>query len=120
TYSANYDAMRFFLSDIWPGVKAERPGARLLITGRADGVKHNELPLGNDVTLMGHLPTIGPALASAWLSLAPLRIGGGTRLNILEAMAIGTPVVATTKGAEGLDVTPEENILIADEPSHFA
>jgi glycosyltransferase involved in cell wall biosynthesis len=52
--------------------------------------------------------------------VVPLRIGGGTRLKILEAMALGTPVVSTTKGAEGLDVTSGENILIADEPAEFA
>jgi len=61
------------------------------------------------------LPVAGSAAC-----VAPLRQGGGTRLKILEAMALGTPVVATSKGAEGLGVTPGENILIADEPADFA
>jgi len=54
-----------------------------------------------------------------WVSIVPLRIGGGTRLKILEAMALGTPVVSTRKGAEGLDVTDGENILIADTAAGF-
>jgi glycosyltransferase involved in cell wall biosynthesis len=63
---------------------------------------------------------IRDAYARADVFLAPIRIGGGTRLKILEAMAAGLPVVSTTIGAEGLEVTDGENILLADEPSEFA
>jgi glycosyltransferase involved in cell wall biosynthesis len=59
-------------------------------------------------------------VAQSWVCVVPLKVGGGSRLKILEAMALGTPVVATSKGAEGLDVTAGEDILIADEPSAFA
>ena len=59
-------------------------------------------------------------MAGVWACVVPVRIGGGTRLKILEAMALGTPVIATTKGAEGLVVTPEANILVADDPAQFA
>ena len=120
TYSANYDAMRFFLDEIWQQIKIAEPSTRLQITGRTDGVDLSGLALGNGAGLTGYLPDIRPTVASAWICVVPLRIGGGTRLKILEAMALGTPVIATRKGAEGLDVTPEENILIADDPADFA
>ena len=120
TYSANFDAMEFFLGDIFPLVKAQRPNARLRITGRYDGVPVERLPLGNGAELTGYLNDIRPAVAQSWACVVPLRVGGGTRLKILEAMALGTPVVSTSKGAEGLAVTHGENILIADDPGDFA
>jgi glycosyltransferase involved in cell wall biosynthesis len=120
TYSANFDAMRYFLADIWPQVKAAEPGASLRITGRTEGVRLQEMPLRDGVSLTGYLPDIRPAVAGAWACVVPLRMGGGTRLKILEAMALGTPVVATSKGAEGLAVTPEQDILIADTAPRFA
>jgi glycosyltransferase involved in cell wall biosynthesis len=120
TYSANLDAMEFFLRDVFPLVKSRCPGVRLSITGCYDGVPVERLPLGQDVALTGYLDDIRPAVTQSWACVVPLRVGGGTRLKILEAMALGTPVVSTSKGAEGLEVTPDENILIADEPTAFA
>jgi len=78
------------------------------------------LPLGSGAELTGYLDDIRPAVAQSWACVVPLRVGGGTRLKILEAMALGTPVISTSKGAEGLDVTHEENVLIADSPNDFA
>jgi glycosyltransferase involved in cell wall biosynthesis len=72
------------------------------------------------VELTGYVDDIRPVVAQSWGCIVPLRVGGGTRLKILEAMALGTPVISTTKGAEGLAVTPGEDILIADEPLDFA
>ncbi len=120
TYDANFDAMDFFLGEIFPLVRAQRPGVTLRITGRTDGVAVERLPLGEGVVFTGYLDEIRPCVARSWACVAPLRIGGGTRLKILEAMALGTPVVSTSKGAEGLQVTPGENILIADTPTGFA
>jgi glycosyltransferase involved in cell wall biosynthesis len=120
TYSANFDAMEFFLRDVFPLVKSQRPKAMLRITGGYDGVPVERLPLGDGVELTGYLDDIRPAVARSWAYVVPLRVGGGTRLKILEAMALGTPVVSTSKGAEGLEVTPKEDILIADEPAEFA
>ena len=71
-------------------------------------------------TLTGNLPDVRPAIAGSAVCVVPLRIGGGTRLKILQAMALGTPVVSTSKGAEGLDVTPGRDILIGDTPDAFA
>jgi glycosyltransferase involved in cell wall biosynthesis len=120
TYSANFDAMEFFLRDIFPLVKAQRPDVCLRITGGYDGMSLERLPLGNGAQLTGYLEDIRPAVAQSWVCVVPLRVGGGTRLKILEAMALGTPVVSTSKGAEGLEVTHGEDILIADDPDGFA
>ncbi len=119
TYSANYDAMRYFTQDIFPMVRAECPDATLRITGSTSGV--DIAALGMDgVTLTGYLDDVRPAVAESSVCVVPLREGGGTRLKILEAMALGTAVVSTTKGAEGLDVVDGEHLLIADDPAEFA
>ncbi len=118
-YHANYDALQFFLAEVWPRVRAQRPNARLRVTGRLDGIALGGLAVDANVEFTGYLPDIRPAVAASWLSIAPLRVGGGTRLKILESMALGTPVVATSKGAEGLDVTSGRDILLADAPDEF-
>ncbi len=120
TYSANYDAVHFFLSEVWQQIKSAQPEVSLKITGRTNGVDLRHLPLSDGAVLTGYVPDIRPVVAGSWGCIVPLRIGGGTRLKILEAMALGTPVITTSKGAEGLDVTHDANILIADEPGEFA
>jgi glycosyltransferase involved in cell wall biosynthesis len=90
---------------------------RLVITGQPG---ERPLPPAENVTLTGFVGDVQPLLASAWISLAPIRLGGGTRLKILEAMSLGTPVVTTGKGAEGLAVRNGEHLLIADTPEAFA
>jgi glycosyltransferase involved in cell wall biosynthesis len=120
TYHANYDAMCFFLDEIFPSIRRANPRVTLQITGKTDGVDLSSLNLGEGVVLTGYLDDVRPAVARSWACVVPLRVGGGTRLKILEAMALGTPVVATSKGAEGLDVTPGHDILIADDQDQFA
>jgi polysaccharide biosynthesis protein PslH len=120
SYYANADAVQFFLSEIMPLIQKHRPDVHLSVTGRTDGVNLNELPLDHHVKVTGFLDDVRPAIAQSWACIVPLRIGGGSRLKILQAMALGTPVVSTSKGAEGLDVTNEREILIADEPDTFA
>ena len=117
TYRANYDAMLWFVGEVFPLILKEAPDAQLIITG-----DHANLPLPSteNVTLAGYVDDIKTMIASSTISIAPLLSGGGTRLKILEAMALGTPVVSTSKGAEGLDVQDEEQILIADSPESFA
>jgi polysaccharide biosynthesis protein PslH len=119
TYAANLEAMRFFISQAWPLLIKERPAASLKITGDTEGVDLSWLPDDPRIQLTGHLEDVRPAVAGSWLAIAPLRTGGGTRVKILEAMALGTPVVATSKGAEGLEVTPGKNILMADDAGGF-
>jgi glycosyltransferase involved in cell wall biosynthesis len=116
-YHVNYEAMVWFIQEIFPKILKRLPDTQLVITG-----DHANLPLPTqeNITLTGFVPDVKPLVASSWVSIAPLLSGGGTRLKILEAMASGTPVVATSKGAQGLDIVPEKHILIADEPDIFA
>ena len=120
TYSANYDAMRFFLTEIHPLIRQWAPDVSLTITGSTSGVNLAGLKLDESVHLSGYVDDIRPVVAGASVCLVPIRQGGGTRLKILEAMALGTPVVATSKGAEGLAVIDGQHILLADDPATFA
>jgi glycosyltransferase involved in cell wall biosynthesis len=120
TFNANYDAMRFFLQDIFPSIQRQIPEVTLKISGSTMGVDISQLNMEDNVILSGFLPDIRPAVAESWACVVPLRFGGGTRLKILEAMALGTPVVATSKAAEGLAVSPEKNILLAETPEQFS
>jgi glycosyltransferase involved in cell wall biosynthesis len=117
SYEPNHCAMRWFLSDIYPSVKAEVPGATLAITGDP-GLRH--VLTGPGVTHTGVVPDIHQVVASCSVSVVPLRSGGGTRLKIIESLALRTPVVTTSKGAEGLDVRAGEHLLIADTADEFA
>ena len=117
TYEPNYFAVVWFVNHVFPLVLNQIPDAHLVITG-----DHAGLPLSSykNITLAGYVDDIKSLIASCDASIVPLWSGGGTRLKILESMAIGTPVVSTTKGAEGLSVENGQNILIADEPAQFA
>lgn len=116
-YRPNYDAMCWFVDTVWPRVRQARPAARLLITG--DGADL-PLPPADGIERTGFVDDLRPLLAGSWLAVAPIFAGGGTRLKILEAMAAGTPVVASTKGAEGIDGVAGKHLLLADDPATFA
>lgn len=120
TYSANYDAMRWFLAEIYPLIKAMRPQVRLTITGSTKDVDLAGLALDDSVQLTGFVPDVRIPVAAAAVCVVPLRQGSGTRLKILEAMALGTPVVSTTKGAEGHAAAHGDHLLLADTPGEFA
>ncbi|HET7010797.1 MAG TPA: glycosyltransferase [Anaerolineales bacterium] len=120
TYEPNLDAMQFFVKRIFPHIHASMPEAHLAITGRTDGVPLESLGANSRVKFTGYVEDIRPMVSSSAVCVVPLRKGAGTRLKILEAMALGTPVVSTTKGAEGLAVESEKHVLIADEPEAFA
>ncbi len=120
TYSANYDAMRHFTDSIYPLIRDKEPEASLVITGSHKGVDLSRLSLDSSVRLTGYVDDVRPWVQASRVCVVPLRQGGGTRIKILEAMALGTPVVATSKGMEGLDVIAEEHLLVADEPADFA
>jgi glycosyltransferase involved in cell wall biosynthesis len=116
-YTPNHDAVTWFLDEIFPSVRAKVPAVRLTITGDAGPQAPRPDP---SVVLTGRVPDVRSLLAASAVSLAPIRVGGGTRLKILEAMALRTPVVATTKAVEGIDVRDGEHLLIADTPQQFA
>lgn len=120
TYSVNCDAMRYFLAEIYPRIRQQLPGVSLSITGSTRGVDLSGLPLDESIHLTGYVEDIRLPVAASAVCVVPLRQGGGTRLKILEAMALGTPVVATSKGAEGLAVVNGEHLLLADDPTAFA
>jgi glycosyltransferase involved in cell wall biosynthesis len=117
TYHPNYDAMKWFLAGIYPLIRRDVPGVNLKITGHGADLPLPEQPL---VVRTGMVPDVRTLVASASVSIAPIRSGGGTRLKILEAMGLGTPVVATSKAAEGLDVENGVHLLIADTEADFA
>jgi glycosyltransferase involved in cell wall biosynthesis len=112
--------MEFFLHEIFPLIQAQRPQVKLYITGKLAGVPVDRLPRNEGVIFTGYLDDIRPRVAQSWVTIVPLQIGGGTRLKVLESLALGTPVVATGKGAEGLDLAPGRDLLIADKPADFA
>ncbi|MDQ1519237.1 MAG: polysaccharide biosynthesis protein PslH [Actinomycetota bacterium] len=117
-FYANREAVDWFAQQVLPAVRATRPDARLLVTGRTGSA--GDLPEGPGVEYTGYIEDIRPAIGAAWLSVVPLRRGGGTRLKILESLALGTPVVSTSKGVEGLGLVAGREVLVADTASDFA
>lgn len=120
TYSANYNAMRYFLTEIYPLIRKELPEASLTITGSTEGVDFSSLNLAEGVRLSGWVDDIRDEVARAAVCVVPIRAGGGTRVKILEAMALGTPVVATRKAAEGLEAENGKHLSVADDAASFA
>ena len=118
-YYPNTEGLLFFLDEVFPLVKREQPGAKLVIVGQMSPPAITSRA-SDDVIVTGLVDDVRAYLERAAVVIAPLRIGGGTRLKIVEAMSMGKPVVATSIGAEGLDVQPDENILLADTPGDFA
>lgn len=120
-YFPNTDGLRFFLSGVLPLIRREEAGAELHVVGRGAEGEVTELCRGvPGVTLVGAVDDVRPALYAAEVVVVPLRVGGGTRLKILEGLAAGRAVVSTTIGAEGLDLRAGEEILIADSAADFA
>jgi polysaccharide biosynthesis protein PslH len=116
----NEDGMQYFVRDILPRIRQVEPEATLSIIGRAPTPAVKRLAEDAGIEVTGRVDDVRPHIAAGTVYVVPLRIGGGTRLKIFEAMAMGKAVVSTTVGAEGLPVTPGQNIVIADEPARFA
>jgi glycosyltransferase involved in cell wall biosynthesis len=120
SYPPNVDGALFFYREVFPLVRSQVPQARLLIVGSNPVSELKALASDPAVEVTGYVEDIMPYYERACLSAVSLRAGSGTRLKILESLALGRPVVSTTLGCEGLTITPEENILIADTPTDFA
>lgn len=118
-YFPNVDGLLYFLREIWPLLERSHPRARLKIVGQSPTSDILAFR-GPRIEVTGKVDDPRPHLSSAQVTIAPLRIGGGTRFKILEAMAMGRPVVSTSLGAEGIDAQPGSEILIADDPPSFA
>lgn len=116
----NIDGMRWFLDEVFPQIQKARPGTTLAVVGRNPPASLVEAASDKLVTVTGTVPDVRPYLWESSLAIVPLRVGGGTRLKIFEAMAAGTPVLSTTIGAEGLPVHDGATIAIADTAQAFA
>lgn len=110
----NVDGLRWFVAEVWPLVRRDQPEARLRLVGRNPTSEIQSLAEHPGVELVGPVPDTRPWLAESEVSIVPLRIGGGTRLKVFEAMAMGLPVVSTPLGAEGLQVQSGEHLLLAE------
>jgi glycosyltransferase involved in cell wall biosynthesis len=118
-YNPNLDAVRWLLDEIWPLIRQGDPAAQLLLAGRnTTNLASARLPEG--VKCLGDPADVPGCFGSADVLLVPLRIGAGTRLKVLEAMAAGLPVVTTSRGCEGTSALPGEHLLAADTPAEFA
>lgn len=118
-WEPNIDAVEYFCRQIWPSVLAEVPNARFQIVGRDPHPQVRRLATSS-VEVTGKVPSVIDYLRSATVVVVPLRIGGGTRLKIFEAMAMGKAVVSTSIGAEGLNLTHGRDLIIADGAESFA
>jgi glycosyltransferase involved in cell wall biosynthesis len=119
SYFPNVDGITYFVQEIWPRIAEVHPGARLkIIGGQAPQSLLALRRLG--VELTGFVPDLRPHLASAVAVVVPLRLGGGTRLKVVEAMAMGSAVVSTSLGAEGIEAVPGRDLLVEDQPEAFA
>jgi glycosyltransferase involved in cell wall biosynthesis len=117
----NVDGVLWFVREVLPLIRRRRPETTLTVVGRTPPPKILELGKADPkIEITGTVPDIRPYLWNSAVSIVPLRIGGGTRLKIYEAMAAQIPVISTTIGAEGLTAHPPEDIRIADTPAAFA
>jgi polysaccharide biosynthesis protein PslH len=115
----NVDGVIHFVQDIWPRIAAAHPEAHCKIIGGRPPPSLLALA-GPRVELTGFVPDLRPHLAAAAAAVVPLRLGGGTRLKIVEAMAMGKAIVSTTLGAEGIEAVPGRDLLVEDQPAAFA
>jgi glycosyltransferase involved in cell wall biosynthesis len=117
----NIDAVNWFIREVYPLIRRRRPDVQFDVVGSrppADLLALNDAGLGINVT--GYVADPAPYQRQAAAMIVPLLAGGGMRVKILNALAEGIPIVSTTLGAEGIEVTPERDILLSDAPEDFA
>jgi sugar transferase (PEP-CTERM/EpsH1 system associated) len=119
SYRPNTDAICYFVQEILPLIHASRPDVRLTVVGM-DVPPAVERLAGPRVAITGTVPDVRPYLRQAAAVVVPIRFGGGTRLKVLEALAMGKPLVSTSIGCEGIDVVPGQHLLIGDSAADFA
>ena len=118
-WEPNIDAVAYFCQEVFAGIRAEFPSAVFQIVGRNPHTRVRQLA-SDSVEVTGTVPSVGEYLRDATVVVVPLRIGGGTRLKIFEAMAMGKALVSTSIGAEGLDVKSGRDLILADDATSFA
>ena len=119
-FRPNVDAVLWFARDVLPLVQAEVSGVQFLVVGQRPHRRLDPLRRNPAITLTGWVEDVRPYFADATVYVAPLRMGGGTRLKLLEAMAMRKPIVATSLGAEGYPVQDGRELVLADTPAAFA
>lgn len=119
-FRPNVDAVLWFGREVWPRIQAQRPATTLAIVGQRPHPRLEALRGRPGVTITGWVEDVRPYIAGAAVYVAPLRIGGGTRLKLLQAMAMGKAIVATTLGAEGFPLQDGRQLCLADDPARFA
>jgi len=119
SYHANAEAAIYFARQVWPEIHRQFPGWTLSIVGSNPTVEVLALHGRDNVEVTGTVADVRPYYGDAAAAVVPLRVGGGTRLKILEAMAAGVPVISTALGAEGLAVSPGKDILIANREEEW-
>ena len=118
---ANRDAVIFFLNEIWPLIRKRVPDVRFFAVGQDPPKELLDLAARDpQIVVTGYVNDVRPFVWDASVYVVPLRVGGGTRLKVLDAMAMGKAMVSTSIGFEGLDVRPDEHLLVADSPEQFA
>lgn len=118
---SNSDGIYWFCSEIWPAIREREPQLKLVIIGRNPASALVDLVKGDPrVEITGFVDDVRPYFDRAIASVIPLRDGGGTRIKVLDAMAMGMPIVATTVACEGLHVEPGKHLLVADTVGGFA
>jgi len=117
----NLDAVLYMTREIWPKLIQERSDLRLTIVGASPPPEVQDIAARDArVTVTGFVDDVRTHMDRAQVYLCPMRDGGGTRLKILDALSMGKPIVATQMALEGIDVTPESDVLTADAPDTFA
>jgi glycosyltransferase involved in cell wall biosynthesis len=119
--AANIDGVRFFMAEVWPLVLARQADAHFVVIGRNPPAALLREAQGRPgVRFTGYVDDVRQHVRPAQVFVMPLRVGGGTRLKAFEGMAMGCPVLSTTVGIEGLDVTPGLHFLLADSAADLA
>lgn len=117
----NEDAVMYFINSIYPLIKNSIPNLKLFIVGsNASKRLHRRAQCDKNIEITGRVEDVRVYIDKAAVCIVPLRIGSGTRLKILEAMSMAKPVISTSIGCEGLDVTNEKDIIITDDRNEFA
>jgi sugar transferase (PEP-CTERM/EpsH1 system associated) len=119
-YFPNRDAALYFARCVWPVVKARRPELRLEIVGSRPPRSVRQLDGKDNIRVIASVPDVRPFLGRAWIALCPIRIRAGIQYKMLEAMALGVPLIATPVCCPGLQVEAGKHLLVADGPEQFA
>lgn len=120
SFLPNIDAATYFYKKMWPLVKQRLPMMKLVIVGAHPAPEILALQKNPDVKVTGYVSDVRPYLRRSAVSICPMRVGAGAKNKVLEAMSIGTPVVSTSLGTEGIEAQPGHHMLVADTPKEFA